>query len=764
MALSIDSLSHVAPNELVAADGQRDLMLVARVCLFAGGLVMFGASLIGLMSISNERQLGMYLEFAVPLVLWLSGWLPRFRMQQAAIQISAGLLFFFLPFVAPDTLSLGWIPLTILPWAIIFSAVFSMPNSSGVIAILLVVFLDVAAHVNPPAQFDTGGEDPADVPLLAHIPFITVVAFSLLVLVRRWWSAVLANDRAFERMQRAAISSIRESSIRISRTAVERRIHETVLNTLNAIAHGIGRIEPNLIKVECERDLLQLESWAEVDEVRTVESVIRQAVEASGISLGRITINCAAVETIQGQTYEAVRDVLVEALRNVERHSQATAVRVNARVRYGFLEVSIIDNGIGIKEVAQPRFGLRNTILGTVEALNGNAVIEAGPNGGTKVHFTVPLQETLVADVMPEQSIELIFQTWFSRILIMSPAIAGSFGLYFVHKNFDDPVLMAVLYCSFLAANIWLAFRWDLRESIAIAYLAIGIFAATYIALLVEEQGCNTVATLNWVVTSMGGGICLVVFAMRGRRDIWVPIVVVFGGGSAVFWHSKGFCATGSVTNIVDTLIYVTAASYAVLFMVSRVEKQQQDALSTWAEKVQSQALVEQEDARVASWELVSLGTKQFFTEIVSDQIDLGASSTAMRAEMEEGRLRRELGLGNDASTGFWRAASQAARAAGMLGKRVDALRMSETGSSIDLPRTLSEFLGQVCMIAENGSVKIRIFEDAGNEELLITAPSNAVLASASEFGLTQQHNFVINGIVVEFYEGEPAQVSLRRA
>ena len=99
-----------------------------------------------------------------------------------------------------------------------------------------------------------------------------------------------------------------------------------------------------------------------------------------------------------------------------------------------------------------------------------------------------------------------------------------------------------------------------------------------------------------------------------------------------------------------------------------------------------------------------------------------------------------------------------------MLGKRVDALRMSETGSSIDLPRTLSEFLGQVCMIAENGSVKIRIFEDAGNEELLITAPSNAVLASASEFGLTQQHNFVINGIVVEFYEGEPAQVSLRRA
>lgn len=763
MTLSVESLATLQGPDLVEPEGQRDLIMVARVCLFAGGLVMFGASFIGLVTFQGSPTLGMYAELGIPFVLWLAGWLPKLRAHQAQIQVTAGLLLFALPFVAPESAPVGWIPLSVLPWAIMFSAVFSMPNSSGVIAVLLVLFLDVAAHVNPPAQFELANDSASSEPLLAHIPFIAIVAFSLLILVRRWWDAVKANDRAFVQMQAAAISSSRESVIRISRTAVERRIHETVLNTLNAIAHGVGRIDPSLIKAECRRDLLQLESWAEVDEPRTVEAVIRQAVEASGISLGRITINCAAAETIQGQTYEAVRDVLVEALRNVERHSQATAVRVNARARDGFLEVSIIDNGIGIKEVAQPRFGLRNTILGTVEALNGTASIEAGPTGGTKVQFNVPLQNVLVSELVPEQSISLIFHDWFSRLLIMSPAIAGLFGLILIRNNFDDPLLITVLYVSYVAANVWLAFKWDSREAIAIAYLAIGLIAATYVGLLVEEQGCNTVATLNWVLTCMGGGICLVVFALRGRWDIWVPIVVVFGGGSFVSWYAKGSCATGAVSNLLDTLVYVAAASYAVLFMVSRVEKQQQSALEAWSEKLQMQALIEQEDARVASWELVSLGTKQFFTEIVSSHIDLGASSTAMRAEMEEGRLRRELGLGNDSSTGFWRAASQAARAAGMLGKRVDALRMSESGSAADMPRVLGEFLGQICMIAEDDSVKIRIFEDAGVEELLLTAPASAVRAAAGEFGLADRSNAVVDGVIVEFYEGEPAQVSLRR-
>jgi signal transduction histidine kinase len=92
--------------------------------------------------------------------------------------------------------------------------------------------------------------------------------------------------------------------------------------------------------------------------------------------------------------------VVQEALRNCEKHSGATQVRVSVLERNSMLEVSIEDNGRGFPEDAAPRFPCLG-VLGMKEraaALGGTLQTGNRPEGGAQVRLTIPL------NTMPEEA------------------------------------------------------------------------------------------------------------------------------------------------------------------------------------------------------------------------------------------------------------------------------------------------------------------------------------------------------------------------
>ena len=83
--------------------------------------------------------------------------------------------------------------------------------------------------------------------------------------------------------------------------------------------------------------------------------------------------------------------VLGEALTNVARHAQATAVEVGLVVREGHLRLSVSDNGIGMGAATDRRSGLRN-LEERAELLGGQLKVTGSQEiGGTRLAWRAPL-------------------------------------------------------------------------------------------------------------------------------------------------------------------------------------------------------------------------------------------------------------------------------------------------------------------------------------------------------------------------------------
>ena len=88
--------------------------------------------------------------------------------------------------------------------------------------------------------------------------------------------------------------------------------------------------------------------------------------------------------------------ILQESLTNVTRHACATHVRVELVCTTNRVAMSVIDNGIGIKDIGRHKagsFGLVG-VEERVGILGGIFEVSNAPGGGTKVHVSLPIEGT----------------------------------------------------------------------------------------------------------------------------------------------------------------------------------------------------------------------------------------------------------------------------------------------------------------------------------------------------------------------------------
>jgi signal transduction histidine kinase len=92
---------------------------------------------------------------------------------------------------------------------------------------------------------------------------------------------------------------------------------------------------------------------------------------------------------LPGPVEAAAYYVVAEALTNVAKYAEATAVRVSAERNDGRVVVEVADDGVG---GADPTLGsgLRG-LADRVEALNGQLAVESAVGSGTRVRAVIPL-------------------------------------------------------------------------------------------------------------------------------------------------------------------------------------------------------------------------------------------------------------------------------------------------------------------------------------------------------------------------------------
>ncbi len=196
-----------------------------------------------------------------------------------------------------------------------------------------------------------------------------------------------ANDAVAE----ARATAARESE----RADIGRHLHDSVLQTLALIQRDAD--DPQKVTISARRQERELRDWlfgSGASDAPGFEDGLRSA--AAEVE-ERFEVNVDVVIVGDAEPSDAVTGLIAaagEAITNAARHAAVSEIDVYGEVAGGVLAVYVRDRGAGFDPQAVPpdRQGVRNSIIGRVSGLGGQATVKSSRGGGTEWRITVPIE------------------------------------------------------------------------------------------------------------------------------------------------------------------------------------------------------------------------------------------------------------------------------------------------------------------------------------------------------------------------------------
>lgn len=172
-------------------------------------------------------------------------------------------------------------------------------------------------------------------------------------------------------------------------------LHDSVLQTLALIQRTH---DPERIHQLSRRQERELRSWLFSDNQheRKSESV-REALEAMASEIEGIwpvKIELVVVgDRPMDESCDQVIAATSEAIVNAAKHAQVQRIDVFADIKADVLSIWVRDEGVGFdpNAIDASRQGVRNSIIGRLERLNGRVEIYSQPGEGTEIEISCPL-------------------------------------------------------------------------------------------------------------------------------------------------------------------------------------------------------------------------------------------------------------------------------------------------------------------------------------------------------------------------------------
>lgn len=694
------------------------------LALIAAGAIEFTPALFWLVVHASELPPAIWLTWAIPAAISLLALYPRWRRYSPQIQAASGLLLIVAAIAFPQAYGPGWLPLPFVAFAVAFGAAFNSKVTTGLALIVAAAGLNLIAVLHPTPQMILAAADLAGGAI--GPVFVLIAGPALLGMAQIWRRTARIADENTEAMEASTAATYRAVQVQSARTGVDRRIHETVLNTLNAIAQR-GVDDDELLRSECRRDVEQMELGALTATEASMSDIIAEATVAAGLRTPEVRTRVDVDQVLPRMSASALRDALVEALRNVERHAQAQNVVIAARQFGTLYEISVEDDGTGLGQQESERFGMRNTMRASLAALGGEALIDSSPGRGTRVQLRIPVLAPAELRMPIEPVRRILLNSNRSRILLFAPAIFGLVMLPWIAGSLAGGVLAyAVLFVAFLATSVALSLMWDTRLRVALAVLAVLFVVVAYFAAGLSLNGCASASGIHWIINSVAGGIGLVLFAIE-RWWAWVILPVVTLGGLVLTIALPSGCRFVPAMSLTVTVVYMSAALFLMAVLFRAFDRRRGDALVLWAATVEYQAEIERQIVITSRWSRVSASTTTLLRAIADGQLDVDTREVCERAAVEESQLRRNLGMEQKATSNLWQVVLEEVNHAETLGRSVEVSVISMPCDTSPVPAAIIEFLRNIVSLAPSRTVAIKALVDEGLAEIIVTAPSSTV-------------------------------------
>lgn len=593
------------------------------------GLIGFGPSLAALVlgwqyaTPINVAMLG------VPLALWVSAWfVPRLR----PILLTGGLaLLLALIVLMPPSGEFVWprIASVALALAITAAVVTNVPVTIGLTVIALGLLLVDAQRANPNAghlSSTTLGQAATALGILLIAPAMAYVS-------RLWTARSRELDAAANESRRREGQALAAERAESARAAVDRRIHETVLNTLAAVSRA--SIPPDAAQIQCANDLRDLDSH-QGGAPRNVQDML-------AILLGRHPVPGPVLGVVHSDVRfrdddaaQVAFDAMSEVLRNVIRHSRATRTSIRAAGRSSTVTMTVVDDGIGMDESAKARFGLRRALADSIHSMGGDVVVTTAPGRGTQVDITMPLASPRSRPPQHVPSLDVLLGPLSAR-LAMLPALA--IGLVLIVPTaltFTTALPLIASYLLFAACVFTISVRWQAGRLALLATTALFLLAATQGLTWWGSEGCASASGTHIIVFSTAGAMVLPALSLGRLRLTWLYLAVVALPTLVLPWTLPADCRQEAVVPAIETTIWLVALAGIIAVLSRAFDRSDRELDQRWREVMLTDARRQALQAADERWRSVNAETRDLLGAIATGEaspLDLEVRTSAARLE-----------------------------------------------------------------------------------------------------------------------------------
>lgn len=704
-----------------AGVGLRGLQAIGERTVVATGAVALFATLVSLTGATFGSSTPSFLAWGAwigTVVLWGSAFAIPWTVCRHLCQFGLILALATVPLIAPSPSPFPWAPSTLLAFCVAVGAAVALSTGWSLVVLATAVTVAFAAAESRSSQVlitAVGRETP-----LGPVVYVTAIAVGFMV-ARRYAANVMRRVEALaETVDDATRLSERASRAAQARAAVDRRIHETVLNTLAAIANGGASSEQ--LRRECRRDLEQMQLGFMPQAEQGLSAIVRSAIHVAGEGEAFVAVDISKEVDLERGPAGALRDALVESLRNVHRHARARTVRITAHSDGVRAFVTVADDGVGMEVDVQERFGVRNSIRASLAAMGGSAEVISRPNEGTTVQLVAPL--SLRPPAVDGAPLRLPKRGRFiGRLGLIASVITVCVLLPWTYPGPSAGFMQVMLpMTAFTCVCVCVAYPASRRVLLPLSWLAVALGLVLVLVAASQVDGCATAPIASSVIAAVMSSLFLIFIEVgRGLAPKVAALLIFVTACLVLVFLVPGECRNGSATILVILLMFVLGLWWIFHMTLTAVTAQEQARREAVAQLLEDEVQLTEFLESRAAWEKVTGTTKEVLAAIADGTVDPSDLFVRQRARIEQSQLRAK--LGGQQVAGLWQAVLDAADAAAQRSRTVDVNVITSGHEDRIVPAPVSQALVDMFTTAPSGTISARLLFLEGEEEVVLSGP-----------------------------------------
>lgn len=394
------------------------------------------------------------------------------------------------------------------------------------------------------------------------IPVYTVCSTAAVALLAAGWRDIAElTDRhraSREHSERAMVRGIAMAELGSHQSRV---LHDTVVNTLGAVANGAVVSDREGLRERCRADVAAIDALEQfrIPGAATVSDLISYAgtLDIDLVVHDRDVLDALVARQPLWRRQEIV-GVLGESITNAAKHSHVDRVSVSVDGLAG--KVIIRDEGVGTADTAALMAALH------LRARDGMTLVdvESAPGAGMTVTLTVPPLQSVegrnvLADSVAGITVRLV------PVLLAEFLVVGALASAF-QTGWSMPAMVPALTVWTIVAAVLVTLTAAPRRD---GHLSAPVVAAGYLGMvaagIVAVAGplIDSTSSGNGLIPSnmawlgdAAAGICICFILVDGRRAVVLPPLMIGAAGVTVAMIVSGRSATSAlVTVVADALL-----------------------------------------------------------------------------------------------------------------------------------------------------------------------------------------------------------------